>query len=99
MDQLGDLLKKRLNQHKLEGPAQASQILYQSAEYLKKWLSCDESEVRVATLEEGVLWIEVVHSVWSQEVWGVKERLLAKLQSEYGEKIIGKICIKSLTIK
>jgi hypothetical protein len=97
MQELSELIKKRLNQHKLGTSSQASEVIFKANQYLKGWLSSTPAEVNATVLKNGVLWVEVGHSSWGQEVWGISSLLLKRLQEEYGESMIHKICTKGLT--
>jgi len=97
MKKLSDLIAKRLNQHKLGESSASSHVLSRANEYLAKWLKSMPEEVRAITLKNGILIVGVIQPVWGQEVWGIKRRLLATLQDEFGIKILQKIVTKSLT--
>jgi len=99
MEKIGILINKRMNQHKLGESARASQLVHRANQLLSKWLKTEDHEVRAVTVKNGVLSINVNSSVWSQEVWGVKQKLLREIQSEYGKEKLNKIVTKTLTIK
>lgn len=95
MDQIGNIINKRLNQHKIGDSARASEILYKANQYLSQWLKCEAEDVRAVTLKDGVLSIKVGSAVWGQETWGVKTNLLKKIQDEYGKDSVKKIVTRS----
>ena len=97
MEKFSHLITVRLNQHKLGDSARASEVIYKANQHLSKTLCCEENEVRATKLEQGVLWVGVLNSVWSQEVFSSSSTLLKVLQGDYGDKMVQKIRIKSLT--
>ena len=99
MEKLGMLVNKRMNQHKLGESARASELVNRANQLLSKWLKSEEHEVRAVSVKHGILSVNVGNSVWSQEVWGVKQKLLREIQSEYGKEKLNKIITKTLTIK
>lgn len=97
MQTLTFLLEKRLHQHKLGEAATASQVLHLANQLLKKRFDLKEGEIKALKLHRSVLTIGVISSVWSQELWGCQEELLAQLQVKYGKKVVQKILIAGLT--
>lgn len=97
MDKIGDLVSKRLNQHKLGESARASLVVNRANQFLQKKFPDSENEVNAFRLKDGVLYVGTAGSVWSQEVWAEQENLLAELRKEYGQKSVIKILIKGLT--
>jgi len=98
MDKLSDLIQKRLNQHKIGDSALASEIVFKANQYISIWLKCEVDEVRAYKFQNGILHINVFNSVWSQEAWGISEKLLSKLKSDFSENFVKKIVIKCLTL-
>lgn len=99
MDKIGDLIGKRLNQHKLGDSARAGLIVSQANQFLRKRFPDSEEEIRAFRLKEGVLYIGTIGAVWSQELWGCQEMLLEEIRHEHGKKSVMKVVIKSLTTK
>lgn len=97
MDKLGDIIGKRLNQHKLGDAARASEIVYHANVSLHKRLNCTDDDVRAFRLKDGVLYVGTIGSAWSQEVFHQQEGLLEEIQKQHGPKSIVKIVIKGLT--
>ena len=97
MDKLGEIINKRLNQHKLGDTARASEIVYHANVSLHKRLNCTDDDVRVFRLKEGVLYVGTAGSAWSQEVFYQQEGLLEEMQKQHGPKSVLKIVIKGLT--
>ena len=95
MDKIGNLIKVRLNQHKLGESAQASNIIHKANVYLGKLLNCSTQDVKAYRLSNGILSVRVDNAVWGQEVWGVSSKLLKELQKEYGKNLIKKILTSS----
>jgi len=99
MEQIGNIINKRLNQHQLGESARASEVIFKANQYLSQWLKCEFEDARASVLKNGVLWIGTGNASWAQEVRGVSETLLKKLQNEYGKTFVSKVRTKSLTIK
>ncbi len=99
MDKIGNIIGKRLNQHKLGESARASEVINKANQYLSKTLKCEAEDARATTLKDGILWIKVGSATWGQEVWGTTAPLLKKLHGEYGKNSVKKIRTKSLTLK
>jgi len=99
MEQIGNIVNKRLNQHQIGESARASEVIFKANQYLSQWLKCEFEDARAVLLKNAVLWIGTGNASWAQEVRGVSERLLKKLQEEYGKSFINKVRTKSLTIK
>jgi len=99
MDKIGSLVSKRLNQHKLGEAARASMVLNKANIFLQNKFPNAEGEVSAYRLKNGILFIGVMSSVWSQELWGYKERLIEEIHNEYGKNSVIKVVIKSLTSK
>lgn len=97
MEKLGDLIKMRLPKHHLGQSAQAAEVIFYANELLKEFLNSGEA-VKAYRLERGNLFVSTENSVWSQELWGVREKVLAKLKERFGEKAVLKIVVKCLTI-
>ena len=97
MEKFSHLINIRLNQHKLGESARASEVVHKANQYLSKALCSEENEVRALKLERGVLWVGVLNSIWSQEVFSSIPSLLKLLQGAYGQTMVQKIRIKSLT--
>lgn len=98
MDKIGNIIGKRLNQHKLGESARASQVLLKANHLLREKLQCEEEEVRAFRLKDGVLYVGTAGSAWSQEVFHRQADLLREIREEHGPKSVLKIVIKSLTI-
>lgn len=99
MERIGTLITKRLSQHKLGESAQASEVVYKANQLLNCWLKAEADEVRATQLKNGTLYISVGNSVWNQEVWGLRLKLLREMQSEFGKNTVLKIITKALTLK
>lgn len=97
MDKLGEIINKRLNQHKLGDSARASEILHLANFSLQKRLECGDDEVRAFRLKEGALYIGTAGSVWSQEVFHRREELMEEIRQKYGQKAVSRVIIKGLT--
>ena len=97
MDQIGMIVGKRLNQHKLGESARASQILLQANTFLKERLDCDEGDVCAFRLKDATLYIRTAGSVWSQEVFFLQEDLMKDIRKIHGLQSVLKVVIKSLT--
>ncbi|PIZ73495.1 hypothetical protein COY07_01980 [Candidatus Peregrinibacteria bacterium CG_4_10_14_0_2_um_filter_43_11] len=97
MERLIDIAKKRLNQHRLGESAQAADVLFAAAAFLKNRFSIETDSVRPVQLSNTILWLSVKHAGWAQEVHGIADELLTQLQSRYGKKIITGIRTKYLT--
>ena len=54
MQELSELIKKRLNQHKLGTSSQASEVIFKANQYLRGWLSSTSVEVNATTLKNGL---------------------------------------------
>lgn len=98
MDKLGDIVGKRLNQHKLGGDARASLVLHQADSMMQEKFNCEPTELKALRLKDGVLTIGSVSSVWSQELWSFQDELKRSIRLEHGQKSVSKILIKALTI-
>lgn len=96
MEQLSDLVKRRLGNHNLNESAKSAEVLYAANQWLNNAFELNDSEVRAHVFSEGELSIRVKSSVWSQELWGVREDLLKELQNRFGESAVKKIRIKSV---
>ena len=99
MDKIGNIIGKRLNQHKIGDAARASEVIHMANQYLSRELKCESNDARAFQIKGGILWIKVNGSSWNQEVWSRSFPLLKKIQKEYGENFVKKIRTKSLTIK
>jgi len=99
MDKIGDLIGRRLNQHKLGESAKASLVVSKANDFLWKKLPDSEEEVRAFRLKDGVLYIGTVGAVWSQEVHGLKEKLMDEIHHEHGKNSVLRVVIKGLTTK
>ncbi len=99
MEQIGQIINKRLNQHQIGDSARASEVIFKANQYLSTWLKCEKEDVKAVLLKEGILHIGSASAVWSQETRNISDPLLKKLQDEYGKTYVKKILIKSLTIK
>ncbi len=97
MDKLGQIVKKRLNQHKLGDSARASEILHLANLSLQKKLDCSDDEVRAFRLKDGALYVGTAGSVWSQEVFHQREELMDEIRQKHGQKAVSRIVIKGLT--
>ena len=97
MEQIGNIIGKRLNQHKIAESARASEVVYKANQYLSQWLKCETVDARVTSLKNGILWVGTGNAVWSQETQGVASPLLKKLQDEYGKTYVKKIRIRSIS--
>ncbi len=98
MDKLSDVIKKRLNHHSLEPAAKAAMVVDAANELLQSYWAEAKTEVRATKVEKGTLTIEVSHATWGSEVQMHSDKLLKALQSQYGDKMVQKIRIKTLTI-
>ena len=87
MEKIGNLITRRLNQHKLGDSARASEAVYKANQYLGQWLRCDPGDVRAYQLKQGTLWIRTRNAAWGQETWAVTKPLLKKLQGMGVRKI------------
>jgi len=97
MDKLGEIINKRLNQHKLGDTARASEILHNANKSLQNRLQCSDDEVRAFRLKDGILYVGTVGSAWSQEVFHQQEGLMKEIREEHGPKSVLRIVIKGLT--
>jgi predicted nucleic acid-binding Zn ribbon protein len=97
VEQLGQIINKRLNQHQIGESARASEVVFKANQYLSSWLKCEHDEVRAMSLNNGALHIGSGSAVWSQETRNISDPLLKKLQDEYGKTYITKIRIRSIT--
>jgi hypothetical protein len=97
MDQIGNIINKRLNQHKLGESARAAEIIVKANKHLQEKLQCEDDEVRAFRLKDGVLYVGTVGSVWSQEVFHHQKDLMDEIRKEHGPKSVLRIAIKSLT--
>ena len=96
MEQLSDIAKRRLNQHKLGEVSQASLILFTAQKFLQDHFGQDPQVAKPLSLRQGTLWIGVKNSVYAQEVQGLSQKLLATLQV-YGIARPQRIRTKHLT--
>lgn len=94
MENLGDLLKIRLNAHHLSVPAQSATVLLDANRLLKGLLPQAPHSVKAYRLEQGRLYVSAENATLSQELWGVQAQLLQKLQASHGEKAVSKVVIK-----
>ena len=99
MDKLSDLIKGRLNKHNLNTSAESAEVLFFANKVLSGLMDVDRQDIQAFKLKNGVLFIGVKNSTLSQELWGKHEMLLDKLKKRFGETIVKKIQIKSLTIR
>lgn len=99
MDQIGNIIGKRLNHHQISESARASEVVYNANQYLAKTLKCEKEDAKVSSLKDGVLWIGTGNAGWSQEVYNISGPLLKKLQNEYGGIYVKKIRIRSVNMK
>jgi len=97
MDKIGDIIGKRLNQHKLGESARASAVLHKANAFLQGKLQCSDDEVNAFRLKDGVLYIGTAGSAWSQEVFHRQEELKNEVRGELGQKAILRVVIKGLT--
>lgn len=97
MEKLADLIKMRLPKHHLGQAAQAAEVLFSANKLLKELLNSGEA-VKAYRLERGNLFVSTENSVWSQELWGVRVKVLTKLKERFGDKTVLKIVVKCLTI-
>lgn len=98
MQKLSDLIKVRLNNHNLSTSAKSAEVIYFANQLLADFADPVKSGVKAYKFNGGTLFIGVKNSVWAQEVFGEQEKVLQKLKNRFGEKVIKKILIKSLTI-
>lgn len=96
MEKLGDIVKKRLHQHRLGESSQASSVLFDAQKWLAGHFEKDPRAVRPIKLQNAVLWLSVAHAGWAQEAHSVSRNLLSSLQSRYGATRVRKILIKSI---
>jgi predicted nucleic acid-binding Zn ribbon protein len=99
MEQIGNIIGKRLNHHQISESARASAVVYKANQYLSTWLKCEKEDARATSLKDGILWIGTGNSAWSQEAQGVSSPLLKKLQDEYGKTYVKKVRIRSLNMR
>jgi len=97
MDQLGDLITKRLNQHKLGESASAARVIHHANLFLRRRFPDSEEEVRALRLKDGILTVGVSGAVWNQELWACQAEMLSEIGKECGPKAAIKISIKGLT--
>lgn len=97
MDKIGDIIGKRLNQHRLGESARAALILKGVNSFLQNRLRCSESEVNAFRVKDGTLYIGTYGAAWSQEVFLRQEELVSQVRREYGPKSVLRVIIKSLT--
>ncbi|MFH1012228.1 MAG: DciA family protein [Candidatus Peregrinibacteria bacterium] len=97
MEKLGDIAKKRFNQHKLGGASQASYVLFTAQKWLRNYFEQEPDAAKPIKLQNATLWISVKHPGWAQELRGVEGKLLAELQACHGKALVQKIRTKSLT--
>ncbi len=97
MDKLGEIINKRLNQHKLGDAARASEIVHHANVSLQKRLQCSDDEVRAFRLKDGILYVGTAGSAWGQEVFYQQEGLMEEIRKQHGSKSVIRIVIKGLT--
>ena len=97
MEQIGNIIGKRLNHHQIADSARASEVVYKANHYLAKTLKCETVDARAISLKGGILWVGTGNAVWSQETRNVSDPLLRTLQKEYGKTYVKKIRIRSMT--
>ena len=98
MESLEDLIKTRLSHHNLSVSAKSAEVVYFANQLLANELESQEGNVKAFKFNGGILYVSVKNASLGQEVWGVQESVLQGLQKRFGEKVIKKIRIKSLTI-
>jgi len=98
MKSLAELLKKQMSSHKISGEALASQIIFDTNNFLKENMVIEGEEIKPLYVKNGVLWIGISHPAFAQELLGVSDDLLKKLQNKYNKKMVQKIRTKSLTL-
>jgi hypothetical protein len=99
MDSLKDLLPRRLNQRSLGESARAAEILHSANRFFREAFPDSERNIRALKLDRGILHVAVSGSAWGHAVWELHHKLLAHLQSSFGEKAVCKVLTKSLTIE
>ena len=99
MDKIGDLIGKRLNQHNLGEAARASLVVNKANAFLWNKFPDSEDEVMAFRLKDGVLYIGTAGAAWSQEIHGLREKLMDDIHQEYGKNSVIKVVIKGLTTK
>jgi len=94
MENLGELLKLRLNSHNLSASAHSATILLDANRLLLSLLPKAPASVKAYRLEQARLYVSAENAVLAQELWGIQAQLLGKLQASHGEKAVSKIIIK-----
>lgn len=97
MEKFNNLVFDRLKKHKIAPAALAAMVIDSANQKIKNELKAEPEEVKATQLKDACLIIGSSSSVWSQELWGFNESLISSLQEKYGEQVISKIRIKSLT--
>ena len=92
-------MKSRLPAHNLGAAARSAEVLFAANEFLDDILNSPEGAVKAYRLESGNLFIAAENSAWTQELWGVKGKLLAGLHQRFDKNFVKKIVIKCLTIE
>ncbi len=98
MEKLSDLIKGRLDKHNLSVSAKSAEVLYNANKFLSGLFKVQNGCVKAYRFEGGVLYIAAENAVLCQELWGAQESLINKLKKQFGDNMIKKIRIKSLTI-
>lgn len=99
MEKLSDLIKKRLPKHNLGTAAKSAEVLFVANKLLEDLLNSPDRSVKAYRLESGNLFIAAENSVWTQELWGIRDKVIKKLQERFGKSFVKKIVIKCLTIE
>lgn len=84
MDHIGSLLTKVLKKRGLYKHAEASLIVQQSQEWLKKKLPKFIRDLRVVSFKDGTLTVSCANSIAAQECQQVSHELMQYLASECG---------------
>lgn len=99
MEKLSDLIKNRLPKHNLGSAAKSAEVLFVANELLDDLLNSPDQSIKAYRLEGGNLFIAAENSVWTQELWGIRDKVIKKLQERFGKSFVKKIVIKCLTIE
>lgn len=98
MEKLSDLIKARLDRHNLDTSAKSAEVLYFANQILVDSLDSPDQPVKAYKFDKGILFISTKNASFGQELWGVQESVLKSLKKRFGENVVKKIRIKSLTI-
>jgi hypothetical protein len=99
MEKLSELIKGRLANHNLTESAKSAEIIRKANLLMAEKFNCEKPGAKAYRFSDGILFIAAENAVWSQEVWGVQNSILKSLRKSFGNTVIKKIIIKSLTIE